>query len=127
MKLKYRMVGFAIYAVLLLSETSASAAGDLANANNMFAIDLYRQLANSNRNLVISPFSIDTALAMACVGARGGTAGEMAKVLHFSSENAGVNSEFAGLMKELNEAKAASCDIEMANSLWAQIGFPVPG
>ncbi len=54
------------------------------NANDEFAIDLYRQLVKENdgKNVFASPFSIATALTMATEGAAGETAKQMATVLH---------------------------------------------
>jgi serine protease inhibitor len=54
-------------------------------ANGDFGLDLYRQLAERSpgKNLFLSPFSMSSALAMATEGARGATAEEMGKVLHF--------------------------------------------
>ena len=37
---------------------------DIVKANNAFALDLYKNLAKEPENLVVSPFSIDTALAI---------------------------------------------------------------
>lgn len=62
-----------------------SAVAETANANNQFALDLYQQLSKENegKNLFFSPYSISSALAMTAEGARGETAAEMARVLHF--------------------------------------------
>ncbi len=42
----------------------------IVSANNQFAIDLYRELREKDRNLFFSPYSISTVLAMANAGAR---------------------------------------------------------
>jgi serpin B len=55
-------------------------------ANNQFALDLYRQLRTGEGNLFFSPYCIDKALCMVHAGARGDTAEEMARVLHFTLE-----------------------------------------
>src|SRR5262249_20119895 len=59
---------------------------ELVRGNNEFAFDLYRELAakEQGKNIVFSPFSISTALAMPYAGARGKTAEEMARVMHFT-------------------------------------------
>jgi serine protease inhibitor len=56
-----------------------------ATASSDFGLDLYRQLAQRSpgKNLFFSPYSMSSALAMATEGARGKTADEMGKVLHF--------------------------------------------
>ena len=58
---------------------------ELVSGNNRFALDLYHQLgAAADKPLFFSPYSISTALAMTYAGARGETATEMAKTLHFT-------------------------------------------
>ena len=124
MKSRYPILCALICAIPFFSVTSTSAASDLANANNAFAIDLYKNLAKEPGNLVVSPFSIDTALTMAYAGARGQTVSQMAKVLHLFTGNDNVHSEFATLLKELNRTNVTGCQLEIANSLWAQKGYP---
>jgi serpin B len=57
----------------------ASAAADAIDA---FGLDVYRRLAGSPGNIVLSPASIAIALSMARLGADGQTASEMDAVLH---------------------------------------------
>ena len=67
-------------------EASETDVSSIAQGNNAFAIDLYKQLLNEkkpNENILISPYSINAALAMTYGGARGQTAAELAQVLHF--------------------------------------------
>ncbi|NXL95609.1 SPB10 protein, partial [Alectura lathami] len=51
-----------------------------------FTIDLFKKLneTNNDKNLFFSPWSISSALALTYLGAKGNTAIEMAKVLHFT-------------------------------------------
>jgi len=57
----------------------------LVDGNNQFAIELYKAVAaKQTGNLLISPYSISSALAMTYAGARGETATQMAKTLHFT-------------------------------------------
>lgn len=58
---------------------------NVAAANNAFGFDLFAQLRASgsgSENLLVSPLSISTALAMTQAGARGRNAEQMASVLH---------------------------------------------
>jgi serpin B len=55
----------------------------LAGSSNAFGFDLYRNLRTSPGNLVVSPASITTALAMTWGGAKGETAAQMKQVLRF--------------------------------------------
>ena len=65
-------------------DVPAADAQTLVDGNNAFALDLYRRLSEKDGNIVFSPYSISTALAMTYAGARGETAEQMAKVLHFT-------------------------------------------
>jgi len=53
----------------------------LADAYNASGLALFRQLAGGSGNIVLSPLSVGTAMAMALSGARGETEREMAGVL----------------------------------------------
>ncbi len=54
----------------------------VAGANNAFAVDLYRKVASKPGNVLLSPWSISSALAMVSEGARGDTREQMRDVLH---------------------------------------------
>ena len=56
----------------------------LVSANNTFAFDLYQKLKNGGGNLFFPPYSISSALAMICAGARGESLQELANVLHIA-------------------------------------------
>src|SRR5277367_6628800 len=56
----------------------------LAADTDAFAVGLYSRLRDDKGNLFFSPYSIESALAMVYGGARGETADQMARVLHFS-------------------------------------------
>lgn len=96
----------------------------LAEDNNSFALALYRTLSSGQGNLFFSPYSISTALAMTWLGARGKTAQEMAKTLHFSLPGDTLNPAFSTLISAMNDkGKAASYELVVANRLWGQNGY----
>jgi len=103
------------------------AGSDLATLvadNNQFAFDLYARLAQEKGNVFLSPSSISTALAMTYAGARGRTADEMAKTLHFALEPARLHPAFAALLHEWQaEGKKRGYQLSIANALWGQKGF----
>jgi serpin B len=102
-----------------------------AASMDAFGADLYGVLASTagNGNLVFSPASIETALAMTYAGANGETAAEMAKVLHFSLQGDSLHPAFNSLDSLLesrswqgkdDEGKDIGVLVKTANSLWAQ-------
>ncbi|KAM9435870.1 leukocyte elastase inhibitor-like [Clarias gariepinus] len=95
----------------------------LSRANSAFALDLYRAISaeNPNGNLFISPLSISAALSMVYLGARGGTAEEMAQVLSFSSVS-DVHTHFKTLNSAINSPKA-SYILRLANRLYGEKTF----
>ena len=112
----------ALSADILFGE-SMPTTGEIVKANNSFAIDLYAHLAKQPGNLVLSPFSIDTTLAMTYAGARGETARQMAKVLHLPNNDTNIHASFAALLDELNNTNMFGCQLDVVNSLWAQQGY----
>ena len=93
--------------------------------NSAFALDLYSRLRTSPGNIFFSPYSISTALAMTYAGARGDTERQMARVLHFSSDQRQLHSVFGELQHQLTQAgRKQGIELSIANALWAQKGHP---
>jgi serpin B len=126
---------------MLINPLAQGATGfDLtAKATNKLAVDLHRQLATGNENLCVSPYSIESALAMAFAGADGETRTEMARVLHFPNDGNAVPASFAALQHSLEETTRKTAEIaeeskrfggpsepitfSIANRLFAQKGY----
>lgn len=104
--------------------TGGTATSDLAavaQANNEFAFDLYRQLSRKPGNLFFSPYSISTALAMTYAGARGRTATEMARTLHFELPDDRLHSAYGALIRKVQGADSKrKYTLNLANRLWGQ-------
>ena len=96
----------------------------VVEGNNDFAFDMYSRLRLENDNIVFSPYSIVTALAMTYGGARGETAEEMAKVLHFKLAQERLHPAFGQLAADLQSGKDRPYHLYVANSLFGQRGFP---
>ena len=90
-------------------------------ANNQFAFDLHKKLEGDNR--FFSPSSAATAMAMVYTGARGKTAEEIAKVLHFALPQEEVAPAFQSLLSTLPGANHTGCTLTSANRLWGQQGY----
>ncbi|HEY7156490.1 MAG TPA: serpin family protein [Gemmataceae bacterium] len=90
----------------------------VARDGNQFALDLLGRLDKKD-NLFFSSASVSTALAMTYAGARGQTAEQMAKVLHFTLDAERLHPAFAGVMWEMQgEGKQSGCRLNIANALW---------
>jgi serpin B len=97
----------------------------LIEGNNQFAIDLYKQVAaKTDGNIILSPYSISSALAMTYAGARGQTAEEMRKVLHFTLPDEKLHAAFGGMTRWLQAVgNRKKSELSIANALWAQRGL----
>jgi len=98
---------------------------ELTAANSAFALDLYRELANaSDDNILLGPHSISTALAMIYAGARGQTATDMARVLHFGAFESDVAARFNALdFALLARQQPGVVDLRLANQAFSQPGL----
>ena len=94
----------------------------LAEGNNAFALDLYKKLAGAKPgNLIVSPFSVTSALGMAYAGARGDTATEMANTLHFTLPPDRLHPALGGVTRWLqSDGRRQAYEMSIANALWTQ-------
>ena len=107
-----RLLILQLFGALVVAMARATTNFDLAaKATNELAVDLHRQLATGNENLCVSPFSIESALAMTFAGADGDTRTEMARVLHFSSDASAVAASFASLQQSLEEMTVKTAEL----------------
>ncbi len=126
---QYRLILSALLIAALPAWTLSAAEthdpASVVSGNTRFAFDLYARLKSSDGNLFFSPYSISTCLAMTWAGARGDTEAQMARALHFDTNQAMLHSGFGALQSGLNavqEKKKVALNI--ANALWAQQDHP---
>jgi len=95
----------------------------LAESNNLFAVDLFKQIHPKSENLIFSPYSIQTVLAMIYSGSGGTTAEEMSEVLYFPRPGL-LDPVESGLRESLEAADTMQgTDFRLANAIWAQENF----
>jgi len=88
--------------------------------NTAFALDLYGKVRSEPGNLFMSPASISTALSMTWAGARGDTAKQMTKVLHFDLPEQQQHEGQAALLARLSSSSPNSPQLAIANRIWSQ-------
>lgn len=93
-----------------------------AEANNHFACELYKQVAReqkAGKNIVLSPYSVRRALAMAFAGAQGRTAAEMAAVGRFGEDQDKFHADSRALSQRLLSSDKSSRSVfKEANGIW---------
>jgi serpin B len=97
----------------------------VAASNNQFALELYQRYTAqvpAENNLLISPLSIATALAMTSTGAQGNTARQMADVLHFELPAERLHPAYGQLLADLDTPREGY-QLNIANRLFGQQGF----
>jgi len=130
-----------VLTALLPAVAMAADPGPATVAINQLGLELFRQVAAASPggNVVLSPFSIQSALAMTYAGAEGETRTEMARVLHFPADDAPLATDFAVLRAELDlmvksggllaatqagaGAKVDTIEWHLANRLFGQTGY----
>jgi len=125
MPLHFARIGVAVIVAGVLPGRSAAETEikTIVAGNTAFALQLYGKLRSPDGNLAFSPYSISSALAMTCAGARGETARQMEQVLHFDQSPAGVSPLFGRLDKAVKAAKGDN-ELDVANSIWPQNKYP---
>lgn len=92
------------------------------NPVNAFSADLSGQLKPGHDNLVLSPYSIECAMAALGLGTRGETADELWKALHLSPDDL---KDFAQTMREMaNRNNGPEAEWVAANALWTSSQEP---
>jgi serpin B len=102
-------------------------AGNVSDANNQFAVNLYSRYAGekgADENVFFSPFSISSAIAMTYEGAKGQTAQEIGNVFHFPADISQVRNGYQKAFAAIN-SNASSYTLRVANALWVQKNYPL--
>ncbi|WP_437779366.1 serpin family protein [Sorangium sp. So ce1097] len=104
----------------------------LSRNNASFALDLGRALDGAASNVIYSPFSVSTALAMTYAGARSATEQAIAEAMRFELPQARLHAAFNQVDLELKtrardpgEATSVGFRLHTANALWSHVDLPV--
>jgi serpin B len=109
-------------AYLTTSDVADSDLEAIQKAQRAFALDLYREIAGNAEpgdNLLVSPYSVATILAMTYAGARGNTQEQMASVLHLGDAAGALHPAMNAVANSLRQESAQSgIELQLYNALW---------
>jgi serpin B len=114
----------------LAAPVLASAADfNVATATNQVGLELFRQLAKDRveTNLVISPYSIESAMALVYPGSEGTTREELSRALHFPTADAPLAPAFAELRAALEIAANHSNEVAVRSHSGEQVRTKING
>ena len=100
---------------------------EVVNRGNGFAFDFFRQLCKieDDKEVFISPFSLQAAFCMLCNGAKGETYTQIVNAMGLNGmSKEEVNNTYKLLTKALLNADS-STKLSISNALWANLGFPI--
>jgi serpin B len=137
--MKHRLLFFLLLAAIPLHAADTDAA---SRAINTLGIELLAK-TDPGGNALLSPYSIQSALAMTYAGADGATRDEMAKVLHYPKDDGEVEQSFVALQRALENAvkdtvgvaaqskehggPSEPMTLSVANRLYGQKGYAFRG
>src|SRR5262245_22122017 len=100
--------------------TAANQLELLVQGNTAFALDLYHAFKKTcPGNLFFYPFSVSSCLAMSLMGARGDTATQIARGIHFDAQDSDTYDRLAALLETLlRDGSKANLELRIANKLW---------
>ena len=81
-----------------------------------FAVRLFRRCFDAEKNTLVSPLSVLSALAMTANGAKGETLAEMEKTLGMSTNE--LNAYFKSMLERIRAEEGDTFRFHLANSVW---------
>ncbi|WP_337174910.1 serpin family protein [Paludisphaera sp.] len=97
-----------------------ASSSEIVGGANQFTVDLYRAIAGEPGNVFASPLNVATALGMTALGAKGETAGQMAKALHLPADGspAALGTLAEALKGAIVAADGSDAGVSTANAGW---------
>nr|QIR83411.1 serpin 4 [Locusta migratoria] len=97
--------------------------GAVSGGSSGFTLQLYQDLSAQPGNLIFSPISLQIALVLVYLGAKGNTAFEIARGLHLKDNKKVIEAAFTEVMQQLNGYKEVT--LEIANKVFLKQGFKI--
>lgn len=90
---------------------------DIATANNAFTFDLYSMVKNEDENVLFSPYSIFSAMAVCYDGTEGSTKEQMSNAFYYPLNKLVLEESSKKMIGTINSNNDAY-DLETTNALW---------
>lgn len=116
---------FALFLTSFMGAVLKKLPRDIAKATNDFGFELFYMLNQPGKNVVLSPFSINSSLYMSYVGAGRDTMTNMRKVLGITTSQATLSRTFGEYLTSLTSASHLTdgYNLYLNNGMWIQSGF----
>lgn len=102
---------------LILSQSShAQKEASIIESNNKFSFDIYQKLKKHSENIIFSPASITSAIAMTYIGAKNNTFDEISNTFYFDADINTFSKDYTNLL----QIDKSELSLYNANSLWIQ-------
>ncbi len=98
---------------------------EIVKSNNKMAVKLLTLIEEKNggENIFISPFSINSAISITLLGAKGETKEEMLKALEISENEANYHKDFSKIINEVEKSSTKETIFKNGNRLWVEKDF----
>jgi serpin B len=116
------IAALSVVAAIPANANPESSTDAMATADREFAFDLAKRISPDD-NAVFSPASIQLALGMTYAGARGATATQLQRALHFD-RSLDMHAQAAALLASLASLQHDDQAFRIANRLYAQSRYP---
>ncbi len=118
-----KIVFISVVIVCLSTKLNSQTQIELSEGYNKFGFDLFLKI-NNEGNVLISPFSISSALSFAGSGSEANTAKQFKNVLYLPVPVNEVPALYQTLSTTINSKNGEGLELVNANALWMQKEFP---
>ncbi|XP_044756162.1 antichymotrypsin-2-like isoform X2 [Coccinella septempunctata] len=119
-----KIIGLLLLTIVVTNGMEDLALKEVAKGNNEFSARLYKELIKTNNgNLIVSPLSIETILALTSLGAKGETATELQKGLNLPSDPQQIKDQYKLLQTYMINGRFVT--LNSANKIYIENGFGI--
>ncbi len=111
----------AVSLLLIIISINLFSQQEIIDSNNKFSFDIYKKLTNTQENLIFSPASITSAMAMTYIGSKNNTFEQISNTFYFNTDITTFCKNYQHLV--YFDKDKSSLELYNANSIWLQNGL----